>query len=153
MKLPKGITGFGYLSPQHSAGFITKVEQKLAAISRCRILEVHPPQPSNNYYSIDFEYFSKQQKEPLLFSLLVNAVYKRYALIDTRKSEWMQLHFVNPPMEISQKLGFLLEAFTLEQLKLPIEQLNLSELAPQELNQINYWKSKTLGSIVFNGYD
>jgi hypothetical protein len=66
----------------------------------------------------------------------------------------MRVVFVPLPEEIQQhfeQAGFTYLAP--EVLALTYGKADIAELSGRELQQIRYWKSYTLGEIIFNGYD
>ncbi|MEW2386522.1 hypothetical protein AB0873_31335 [Micromonospora sp. NPDC047707] len=45
------------------------------------------------------------------------------------------------------------QVLTVEQLRTPLAQVDLSALAPYERDQVNYWKPTTVGELLFNFWD
>lgn len=154
MKLPKGISGFTRLKAQYPEELLAEVGKALTEISHCKLLNIYPIGLSNNYHEFEIKYFNPlKQFEAAHYSILINGIYNYWAMIDKEKSSWMQLVFIEPPSIFKDRLNKDWQEIELSILKTLIEPAHLTELDKSEKKQIKYWATKTLGEVIFNGYD
>jgi rRNA processing protein Gar1 len=144
MILRNGITGFG------SVEKITEINNILGKIKYPYIyFDIIDPQVNNNYFTITIENKIDNKK----FKLLINNTYYIIAGV-TIESMWMELEFINLPNDFIEQLrdnkNIILDKNILEK---EVSNEEIKILDKDEINQINYWKSKMYGEIIFNGYD
>ncbi|MDO1446865.1 hypothetical protein Q0590_11410 [Rhodocytophaga aerolata] len=153
MKLKKGITGFY----NHAHDTIPKLDRK--SLKDCaynctystdyRLEKILNPDQTSNYYRMSYKHCRSNEK----IDVVVNSHYPYFAGINP-ESSWMNLEFVSLPKEISQafeEAGFIY--LTPQVLTAQFDKKDLEELSQNELQQIVYWKSKTFGEVIYNGYD
>jgi hypothetical protein len=154
MKLKKGITGFYHRTEEET---IQKLDRK--SLKECaytcdystnyRLKKLLNPDQTSNYYRISYKHAKKDVK----IDVVVNSHYPYFAGIKP-ESSWMNLNFISLPEEIRQKFeeeGFIYLAPQV--LSAHFDKNDLDELSESELQQIAYWKSRTFGEVIFNGYD
>jgi len=87
--------------------------------------------------------------------LIVNSTYLIFACVE--KNRCFDLKFIDFPIElISQLKAEVNSSLILLNPKELNKKVNISDLellGESEIKQINYWKSKILGEIVFNCFD
>ena len=153
MKLQKGITGFRKANGDQDYAQIDENELKKHAyhcgnLTEFRLEEILCPDASSNYFRLIYKHKITKQR----IDIVINNQYPFYAGISS-DSKWMQLQFVDLPQEIRMCLD---EKFTYLNPKLLTTEFSdedLTELSATEVDQIEYWDSKTYGEVIFNGYD
>jgi len=84
--------------------------------------------------------------------LIVNSTYLIFACVE--KNRCFDLKFIDFPIElISQLKAEVNSSLILKELNKKVNISDLELLGESEIKQINYWKSKILGEIVFNCFD
>jgi hypothetical protein len=146
MVLRKGITGFCNSLPLKNSeinNILTYIEYPYIYSN---IIE---PQINNNYYVVNIQ----NKINGLKFKLLINGIYYVIAGV-AMESKWMELEFINLPADF---IGWFrnteIMILNKEILETEAPEEEIKTLEKNEINQINYWKSKTYGEIIFNGYD
>ena len=112
------------------------------------IKEINRPMASSNYYELIFS------TNRLNMKALINSHYPFMCFVDKGKSSWMNLHFLN--VEEALINYFKMKGFTVltkDYLENDVDKEELRLLSDIELKQIEYWKTKRRGDIIFNGYD
>jgi hypothetical protein len=144
--LKLGITGFGQI-PSLTITEIKNVINKIKYPYICQ--NITEPQINNNYFSADVRNTFNGRS----FKLLINDCYYFIAGI-TMENRWMELNFIDLPddfiCQIKNDAIVILNKNILDK-NVPNNELKI--LGKEEIKQINYWKSKTYGEIIFNGYD
>lgn len=148
--LKKGITGFDSV-----IDFTEKeIKEFLKRFSHPFIPDFSrllPPTPSSNFWRISFVNNGVDSD----FDMLINSTHWNLALV-TKESAWMNHEYLNFPE------GLYLQIRTIRGPELPMNKLilertfnkeELSELSKSEIEQLKYWKSRTIGDIIFNSYD
>lgn len=154
MRLRKGITGFWgsggkegpiaeidlkethstFLSLNGSDGFVLK--------------GVDDDQYSQNYV----RYKLIQPMKDYKFDVLVNTHYPVYCGV-TEDSSWMNLKFIEFDLALRKIFEPKLEFLSPQYLNSEVNENDLVSLSSAERSEIEFWKSKTFGEIIFNGYD
>ena len=150
--LKKGITGFDKPNEinEHS---ITEIESLIKNIKYpfVKTGEIKKPNESSNYFRISLI----NQVENKRFDILLNIYYWIISSVKAQ-SNWMNIEFLEFDKQLkNQILNFqteiqILDLNILNQEPTKIEKKNLGKT---EIEQIDYWDSKTYGEIIFNGYD
>ncbi len=84
--------------------------------------------------------------------MIVNSTYLIFACVE--KNRCFDLKFIDFPIElISQLKAEVNSSLILKELNKKVNISDLELLGESEIKQINYWKSKILGEIVFNCFD
>jgi hypothetical protein len=153
MKFKKGITGFWAIVEKHPIPQIDEKKLKECAYmadfsTEFKLEDILTPDPVINYYKI----FYRNRRTNEAVALVVNSHYPYYAAI-TIDSSWMQLTFVDLPDILKQLFDIEFEYLSVALLNSEFTKSDMSELFTDEIRQINYWKSKTYGEVIFNGYD
>lgn len=150
--LKLGITGFNKPKniQQHS---INAMENLLKNIKYPFVnnSEIQLPNNNTNYFRIAFI----NQIENSKFDVLINQYYWIMCGVKT-DSEWMNLQFLELDNQFKNQIqNFepkiqILDVVTLNH---EIEETEKANLGKTEIEQMEYWNSKTYGEIVFNGFD
>ena len=152
--LKRGITGFDkpIEIKEHS-------EQEIKEFLKCisipynyiKTYKIESPHESSNYFRISMINQIKNDR----FDILLNTYYWVISSVKI-ESNWMNLEFLefdnllkNQIMNVKPNIE-ILNVDILNQNASEIEKENLGKT---EINQIEYWNSKTYGEIIFNGYD
>ena len=153
MKLQNGITGFwtpGQDIPPPEID-LTRLQRLVSTLNDSGeyvLVGLADEQQSQNYVRYQFINAEGNQR----FDMLVNVHYPVYCGV-AENSSWMNLTF----LELSEHFRSYFEPefqyLNPQYLSTSFSQSDLSELNRTEVEQIKYWKSKTFGDIVFNGYD
>ncbi len=153
MKLKKGITGFWHLTndipaPSIAISTIKSLLAQLEADSNYVVTAITDVEINNNYFTIGIVDRAKNLK----FNILVNAQYPYYCGT-TSESSWMNLSFIDLDYGIRFFFDKELEYVSPTQLNKEYATNDLKDLSQTEIEQIDYWGSKSFGEIMFNGYD
>ncbi|MGV0980283.1 hypothetical protein [Empedobacter falsenii] len=149
MKLQKGITGFD-ATPNYTTEDLEKILKRInyPFIKTEVVLKVND---SSNFYQIKINH----QKTKQDFYLIVNSTYLIFACVE--KNRCFDLKFIDFPVELISQLKAEVNSSLIllnpKELNKKVEVSDLELLGDTEIKQINYWKSKTLGEIVFNCFD
>lgn len=150
--LKKGITGFDKPKEinEHTAAeiknLITHIQYPFVVSG-----EMKPPNESSNYFRLSLINQMKNNK----FDVLLNMYYWVMASVKT-ESGWMHLDFLEFDNQLKEQLlNFKpeIEILNLATLNEKPPEIEKEKLGKTEMEQIEYWKSKTYGEILFNGYD
>ncbi|PIE83997.1 MAG: hypothetical protein CSA07_04375 [Bacteroidia bacterium] len=114
-------------------------------------LVVTPPSASTNYYTLTFTRRAKRSAASTQYVVLVNAVFPYYCGVE--KDEWMNLVFCDVIAELRPFLEKDFQYLSPGVLNAKLQADDLLELAKSEVDAVRYWESKTVGQVVFNGYD
>lgn len=152
--LPRGITGFttvwGKSLPEVKRLEVeTLLEGLCKAVPEYVEFHIGEPTQSDNYFTVGLIDAKKR-----FSSFIINAHHRYAAVIDGKKSEWLKLTFVDFPVQLSTYLnanGFVCVSPEMASVRLTSK--ILSKLDPVEKEQTRYWETKTVGDVVFNGYD
>ena len=148
--LKKGITGFNNQSTitnEMVSSFLKKIQFPFVPDSS----KISAPNQSANFWRIPIKNLTSKNE----FDLLINSSFWYLCLV-TKESSWMDMQYLNFPKELTQQIEnqketeILLEKFDLESV---FSDSELNQLDKTEIKQVKYWKSKTIGEIIFNGYD
>ncbi|MBW1619097.1 MULTISPECIES: hypothetical protein [Empedobacter] len=149
MKLQKGITGFD-TTPNYTTEDLEKILKgiKYPFTKTEVVLKMND---SSNFYQIKINY----QKTKQDFYLIVNSTYLIFACVE--KNRCFDLKFIDFPIELISQLKSEVNSSLIllnpKELNKKVDVSDLELLGESEIKQINYWKSKTLGEIVFNCFD
>lgn len=151
MKLRKNITGFADLADKQSKVELKEIKSAIFSIEitkAYKISEIKEPGQSSNYFTVTLTDLRTNDT----MGILINGQYPCYCGV-TGDSSWMNLKFIELPLAVRNCMDKKFKYLTPTELYLTVDRNDLKELSESELRQINYWKSKTLGEIIFNGYD
>jgi hypothetical protein len=146
MVLKIGITGFGNvdsLTLNEINGFLKRIKYPYICSG------IEEPKINTNYYCVNVS----NKTEEIKFKLLVNCVYYIMAGITT-ESTWSELNFIDLPNDFIEQIknnGIMILNKRILESEVPDNEIEI--LGKEEKSQIKYWKSKTYGEIIFNGYD
>lgn len=149
MKLQKGITGFD-ATPNYTTEDLEKILKGInyPFIKTEIVLKAND---SSNFYQIKINHQKTKQE----FYLIVNSTYLIFACVE--KNRCFDLKFIDFPVELISQLKAEVNSSLIllnpKELNKKVEVSDLELLGESEIKQINYWKSKTLGEIVFNCFD
>lgn len=150
--LKKGITGFIKKEniKEHNQ---LEIHNLIKGISFPYLLfgEIKEPNQSANYFRFTILHQTRKEK----FDLIVNSCFWIMAGIKT-ESEWMNLEFIDIDSNLAEQLTKQNQEIQLLDKKIldsTVTEQEINNLDKSEIDQINYWKSKTFGEIIFNGYD
>lgn len=148
--LEKGITGFNsesFISKSLVTAFLNNIRHPFIPSFKA----IEEPHESSNYWRIPFV----NKLDGSEFDLIINSSYWKIALI-SKQSTWMNLEFITSPPTLIQQtndLHWKIDFLSPEFLNRTVQPEDLVELNKHELEQIRYWRSQTIGEIIFNGYD
>lgn len=149
MKLLKGITGFD----TESTFDLTQLNAVLSNITQPYLKqgELKKPNESSNFYQQKI----KDERTKKEFFLIANSTYFIFACVEN--SRCFDLRFIDFPIDLITQLKATVNSdlvvLNRKEALESVETSDLKDLAESELKQINYWKSKTVGEIIFNCYD
>lgn len=146
----KGITGFNS-QDHHSKEEIISFLQEIAFPYFVDFKSIIPPSLSSNFWSVSIT--NGRNKE--VFDLLINSSYWYLALIE-KGGAWLNHTYIDFPEDLLTQLKAVSrDVFPMsnDELNRVFKEEELSVLDAKEIEQIKYWKSKTIGGVVFNGYD
>lgn len=146
----KGITGYNSQN-HHSKEEIISLLQEIALPYFVDFKSIMPPSISSNFWSVSIT--NGRNKE--VFDLLINSSYRYLALVE-KGGTWMNHTYIDFPEDLLTQLKEVSRNVFLmsnDELNRVIKEEELSVLDEKEIEQIKYWKSKTVGEVVFNGYD
>ncbi|MGG3792183.1 hypothetical protein ABEV41_13520 [Geobacillus thermodenitrificans] len=149
MKLPNGITGFYHANvdpppPQVDGKPFKQLCFDVAIRSGGKIIDFKRPQYPANFY-----YAQVQMVDDPLY-ILLNAHYPYLAVAST--VECGNIQFIDHPV-IDEQFSPFYQVLQSAELNAPIHPNLISGLNSAELEQISYWKPKTIGEIIFNYWD
>lgn len=148
--LKKGITGIDsseYASEEQIREYLKRFSYPYIPQTE----KIEPPTPSNNYWRIPFVSNTNGYE----FDLLINSSHWNLALV-TKESKWMKLEFLPFKEDLYLQIRSVKDKglpMIPSLLKRNLKDYDLSDLGNEEIKQIEYWNSLTVGDIVFNGYD
>ncbi|SFT79437.1 hypothetical protein SAMN05216474_2365 [Lishizhenia tianjinensis] len=146
----KGIIGFNSQS-HHSRDEIISFLQQIVFPYFIDFKSLVPPSDSSNFWQVTVS----NVKNKVAFDLLINSTYWYLALVE-EKGSWMNNKYIDFPEDLLTQLkGVPIDVFPMsnDELNRIFKEEELSALDDIEIEQIKYWKSKTVGEVVFNGYD
>jgi hypothetical protein len=97
---------------------------------------------NRNYYTVEYMLSGKS------YSVLLNCHYPFLAFALTLGN----ITFLDIPV-LSAKYQPYYTVFTKDYLDTPISSEHLTALSKAELNQVSYWKPRTVGEVIFNHWD
>lgn len=148
--LKKGITGFNTeatITEKQVKTFLNRITYPFDVDYN----NIQAPNTSSNYWRVP--YFDSSENEH--FDLLINSTLWYLAIV-SKKSSWMNLDFLNFSPDMYHQIRSIGGPEMLMQKQIldrDIEPQDLEELDKSEIEQITYWKSRTIGEVMFNGYD
>ncbi len=153
MKLQKGITGFRSYNCDDVLPSIAEHQIKSSVYSieyegKFKIVAFQFPNAGNNFYRVKLHEVHRNNN----FDLLFNRIYPYYCAV-TNKSIEFGLEFVSLTNEIQKLIGSDFNYIDPDILNKRVSSVDITELNSAEIKQIEYWKSKSFGEIIFNGYD
>ena len=145
--LPHRITGFANVG--RARGYDPVADIRALCFPFVPAGSRHAPHGSASYHRFPIRHAKTQAR----VDLLAHDTLRWWAAI-TPESEWMELVFVPVAREIAEQLSprgirFLAPA----ELDAPLRAEDCVNLGPHEMQQVRYWNSATVGSVIFNGYD
>lgn len=144
----EGITGLNHADLSDLDQKIKLLKTRIYQLAHYKIDAIIDQDSSSNYHRIKLT----EHKTKASIDLLVNCPYG-YTCCVTAESSWMNLAFITMPPPIQHALTDLLPTLTPADLNAPITADDLSLLSEFERKQVAYWGSKTVGEVIFNGYD
>lgn len=153
MTLKKGITGFHNLLKNDQPTFLTKPSfinwiNNFALHYPFRIKEIIEPKHDSNYYRVKLVNCIENDR----FDVLFNNHHPFFCGV-TEDSQWMALKFIELSNNIRSLFESQFEYLEIKELERKPTSSELNKLEQIERDQVEYWKSETIGEIVFNGYD
>ncbi|MEV6817103.1 hypothetical protein [Micromonospora sp. NPDC051296] len=149
MKLPPGATGFNP-PPGHQADLraFTAVCHHAARTIGATVTGVTPAGVTPNFHTIDITHAQHH------IAVLRHTALPFIAFARPRAGGDVTITFVDHP-DLAAAITTLTDAqvLTVEQLRTPLSQVDLSALDPGEHDQISYWKPTTVGELLFNFWD
>ncbi len=148
MNLPNGITGFydseANKPPQIDGQLFKQLCFSIASLHSGNILDFKAPHYPANFYCAQVNIFDN------LFSILLNEHYPYLAFASVNENTTFT--FIDVPFlhAYFSPFYYLLDTTILNK---PFTPLLNTELNSTELEQIAYWKPKTIGQIIFNKWD
>jgi hypothetical protein len=148
--LKKGITGFDSavdISENEVRTFIKRFAFPFIPDFK----SVTPPSPSSNFWTVPFT--NKENNSE--FNMLINSSNWNLALV-TKSSTWMNHEYLEFPHKLYLQIRSIRGPelpMNPQILERTFDKEELNELGKSEIEQIKYWKSKTIGEIIFNGFD
>lgn len=93
------------------------------------------------------------EKDGLNIQVLCHSIYPIIAFTRPIVDSNLRLEFLNNPelRDAFERQGF--EVALPDELNRSTIEADLTKLNPAEIEQINYWKPKTIGEIIFNWFD
>ncbi|GAA2190318.1 hypothetical protein [Micromonospora lupini] len=149
MKLPPGTTGFNPRSGhQADLGAFTAVCHHAARAIDATVTSVTPAGVTPNFHTVDIAHAQHH------IAVLQHIALPLIAFASTRASGDVTVTFVDH-RDLADAITNLTDAqvLTVEQLRTPLSQVDLSALDPSEHVQINCWKPITVGELLFNFWD
>jgi hypothetical protein len=149
MKLPPGATGFNApLEGEADLRAFTAVCQHAARAIGATVTEVTPAGVTPNFHEIDIIHDQHQ------IAVLRHIALPLIAFADARASGDVAVTFVNHHA-LATAITNLTDAqvLTVDELQIPLSQVDLSALNPHEHDQIDYWNPTTAGELLFNFWD
>ncbi len=157
MNLPNGVTGF-YSSIDNKPNEIDKNHFKsicfnLVRKNQGKILKIDEANLASNFLKVKVDVFNRE------IYVLLNAYYPFLALAST--VEFQHLNFIDVPVLSKDFMPFykvlskeeLNEPLDIRRSKGKVSLENKHNLDNSELEQIFYWKPKTVGEVMFNFWD
>jgi hypothetical protein len=152
MKLPRGITGFrAHQDPPLPQSDFSRFKSDCYEIARSvgpLVSDVALPQATTNYgYAILA--FDDQR-----IAVLLNAHYPFIAFAQRFDPGQQPFAFVNHAAlaPAFMALGVYTVLF-LEELEVPVSAEACQDLSPAEQRQVDYWRPRCLGQVIFNSWD
>ena len=143
--LPSGITGFRDLNnlyiPEQEEKMFKKFCYFIASCYHCAVVLFDLNLTSKNFY------FAEMKTEQDNLYLLENAYYPWIAF--AKSLDFTGIEFIESPFDLAEQNVHVL---TLSDLQKDWHDF-VGELSKVELEQIEYWKPKRIGDIVFNFWD
>ncbi|MGV0924383.1 hypothetical protein [Empedobacter tilapiae] len=149
MKLQKGITGFE-AKPVYTTDDLSEILKRIR-FPYTKTEVILKPIDSSNFYQVKI----KNEKTKQEFYLIINSTYLIFSCIE--KNRCFDLKFIEFPIDLITQLKNHVNSSLIllnpKELNKKVDANDLELLGEIELKQINYWKTKTLGEIVFNCFD
>jgi len=157
MNLPNGVTGF-YSSIDNKPNEINENDFKgicfnLVRKNQGKILKIDEANLAGNFLKVKVDIFNRE------INVLLNAYYPVLALAST--VEFQHINFIDDPVLSKNFMPFykvlskeeLSEPLDIRKSKGKVSLENKNNLNSRELEQIFYWKPKTVGEVIFNFWD
>jgi hypothetical protein len=149
MPLPKYITGFYHVDETPPPTLVNGKQfiqlcYDIASRNGGKVIDFRPPEFPRNFYNAKVEMFDEQ------FHILLNEHYPFLAYASV--VEVGNFSFIDKPI-LNEYFSPFYRIWKTDELNKRIRPNLLKELAPLELEQIAYWKPKTIGQIIFNYWD
>ena len=162
MNLAKGITGFWHQKQDEPLRLIgeNEIRNLIYQVLNRRLKDgkgnqmnerlsaftIDPPTYDTNYYRVELQVMQKK------IVVLINGNHPYFCGIKS-ESSWMNLQFVELPDHIRRIFSRVFNYLSTDILNSPLQSYHLQNLNKVEVEQINYWKSRIIGEVIFNGYD
>ncbi len=151
MILKKNVTGFFDQSDTPTKVDLEEIKSIVYALEFTKIYKIKEfkePEQNRNYFKITLLNLTTNDN----VCILINGQYPYYCGVICGRN-WMNNTFIELPSTLRNCLDTKFDFFTPADLNAVVNTIDLKELSNAELKQIQYWKSKTFGEIIFNGYD
>ena len=153
MILLNGVSGFNGPDPVTDGEYFKKICYSLIHRLNGDVLSFSEPQVARHYYEVKVKVFEED------LSILLNYVYPFVAFASS--VDYCYIKFVDNELLLNEfspyyrvlRSNELNEPLVIKENKGRIIVENNNELNDAELTNIKYWKSKTVGDIVFNYWD
>ncbi|MFD6681777.1 hypothetical protein [Micromonospora parva] len=149
MKLPPGATGFNPPpGTQADLRAFTAACHHAARAIDATVTDVTPAGVTPNFHTVDI---ANGQHH---IAVLRHTTLPFIAFARPHVDGDVTVTFVDHP-DLAAAITILADAqaLTVEQLRTPLSQVDLSALDPHEHDQIGYWKPTTVGEMLFNFWD
>ncbi|RGC70869.1 hypothetical protein C5N14_00005 [Micromonospora sp. MW-13] len=147
MKLPPGATGFNPPpGDQADLRAFTAICHQAARTVDATVTGVTPADVTPNFHTIDITHPEHH------ITVLRHTALPFIAFAHPRDD--LTITFVDHPDLAAAIISLTdTQVLTVDQLRTPLSQVDLSALAPGEHDQISYWKPTTVGELLFNFWD
>ena len=153
MILLNGVSGFNGPDPVTDGEYFKKICYSLIHRLNGDVLSFREPKVARHYYEVKVKVFEED------LSILLNYVYPFVAFASS--VDYCYIKFVDNELLLNEfspyyrvlRSNELNEPLVIKENKGRIIVENNNELNDAELTNIKYWKSKTVGDIVFNYWD
>ena len=150
-KIRSGLTGFTSQTPFAVAQF-ARACHELSRDLWGEVVSVAEPRETPSFYQARFQSRSED------LSLVCHSTYPWFAFAEpideVPGGVSCALVFMDPPPDCRSLFeDSELRCLTKAELATPMARCDLSALLEEEIKQVEYWKPKTLGELVFNWWD
>lgn len=143
--LPQGITGFDCGDVQKWS----EVRKSLVAAVWAAGGKVERELACNDKVEPNYHFIVTSSR-----AVLVHSVFKLVACADTKEIPYMEVPFADWPA-LEEELSSVAEwkYLTADFLNQPLSSQHTTNLGEGEMQQVQYWKPKSVGNLIFNNWD